>query len=331
MNFLIYIPCHSDIEHAFKQGIVIRSQFEDWNKSADSKVKLKLVLSINSYLATDDEILSAEGIFDEVRDFGGVFLADVNISQGFLVALLEKPKFFWLLSSNDFIQPKAIGIILDKLTENEDIDILATNGSGLEGIFTESEVLNPPRSQMSYGLISSVIYNVDTMGEFFNYAPFFSWTGWAQLSVLQGALRGHGTLQVVTIPHFLIYSQNERPIQESGRAYAHSFFGMLILGSIFETTNSEKRKYIRKFIRGNFYNIQLYSRKNRSREIISKRSYLSWNQPMAESIIKKNTPLTYLMYFILRGINFHRFESIQALRRLKSLFDKKMRKESFIN
>jgi hypothetical protein len=331
MNFLIYIPCHSDIESASKQGNVIRSQFEDWNKRADSKVNLKLVLSINSYQATKDELLTANEIFDEVRDFRSVFLADVNISQGFLVALLEKPKYFWLLSSNDFIQPKAIGLILDKLTENEDLDILATNGSGLEGKFTESEVLNPPRSQMSYGLISSVIYNVDTMGEFFNYAPFFSWTGWTQLSVLQGALRTVGTLQVVTIPHSLIYSQNERPIQESGKVYAHSFFGMLILGSIFETSTSEKTKYIRRFVRGNFYNFNLYSRKNRSREIISKRSYLSWNQPIAEAIIRKNTPLTYLVYLILRGINFHRFESIQFLRRIKSLFDKEMRKNSFLN
>jgi hypothetical protein len=331
MNFLIYIPCHSDIENAFKQGDVIRSQFEEWNNSAVSKINLKLVLSINSYMATDDEILTANKIFDEVKDYQGVFLADVNISQGFLTALLEKPKYFWLLSTNDFIQPKAIGLILDKLTENQDLDILATNGSGLEGKFNESEVLNPPRSQMSYGLISSVIYNVDTMGKFFNYAPFFSWTGWSQLSVLQGALRSEGTLQVVTIPHFLIYSQNERPIQESGRVYAHSFFGMLILGSIFEITTSEKRKYIRRFIRGNFYNIHLYSRKNQSREIISSDNYLFWNQRIAEAIIKKSAPLSYIVYLVLRGISFHRFESIQPLKRLKHSFDEKIRRESFLD
>jgi hypothetical protein len=149
--------------------------------------------------------------------------------------------------------------------------------------------------------------------------------------VLQGALRCQGTLEVVTIPHFLIYSQKERSIQESGRAYAHSFFGMLILGSIFEISASEKKKYLRKFIKGNFYNLHLYSRKKRSREIISSTNYLFWNQSIAEAIIKKSIPLTYLAYLILRGINFHRFESIQVLKKLKRLYDKKVRRQSLLS
>jgi hypothetical protein len=331
MDFLIYIPCHSDIEQAFKQGKVVRSQFNDWNKSAERAVNLKLVLSINSYFPSEDELLTAKGIFDEVRDLGGVFLADANISQGFLVALLEKPKYFWLLSANDFIQPRAVELILKKLSLNVNLDILATNGSGLEGEFTESEVLNPPRSQMSYGLISSVIYNVETMGRFFSYAPFFPWTGWSQLSVLQGALRSQGALRVVTLPHFKIYSQNERSIEESGKHYAHSFYGMLILGSIFEIEASAKRRYIRRYLWGNFYNINLYSRKNSSREIISSEHYLFWNQTLAESIIKKFTPVTYVAYLILRKTSFHRIESFQVTKGLKSFFDKAMRKKSELN
>ena len=247
------------------------------------------------------------------------------------MALLERPKYFWLLSTNDFIQPGAVKIILDKLQESPQIDLLAMNGSGLEGIFSETAVLNPPRSQMSYGVISGVVYDFEKIGMYFNYAPFFPWTGWSQLSVLEAALRSRRVLQIATVPHFKIYRQNERSTRESGAYYAHSFFGMLILGSIFEFKDSAKRSFIRNYVWRNFYNIGLYSRNNRASEIISSESYLSWNQLVAESIIRRYTPMTYLLYLLFRRVKFYEVERFVLLKKWKQFFDKRMNGNNSLN
>lgn len=322
LNFLIYIPCHSDILAAIKQGKDARSQFQAWLKiNSDSRIELKLILSINSYQATEEEKKFCEQVFDKIIDYESSFLADVNISQGFMVALLEKPKYFWLLSTNDYLQPSAIATILDGFEEDCELDLIAINGSGLEGSFYESEILNPPRSQMSYGVISGVIYNFEKMWSFFNSAPFLPWTGWSQLSVIEGAIRVRGYLKIRTFPHFLIYTQNERSTKESGKYYAHSFYGMLLLGVTFETKKRDRNKFIRSFIFRNFYNINLYSRDVSLGRLIDPENYLRWNQILAEALIKSTDPITHLSYLILKRINFVKFEKIRILKLVKRRLD----------
>lgn len=107
-KFLVVIPCHSDMNEALIQARELRKQFNS-NSSQDIlfHIQLKLLLLVNAHTPTHEEMSEAELEFDKVIYFGENWLADVNISQGFIAALEEKPEYLWILSANDHINPNA--------------------------------------------------------------------------------------------------------------------------------------------------------------------------------------------------------------------------------
>ena len=328
MKFLVYIPCHSDFELALVQARKVRSGFENFLLNSNyAPLNLQLVLSVNAYAPTSTERELAASLFDRVIYNGIGYLGDLNISNGFLVALDERPDLFWMLSTNDSLVVGAMSNILTEFIKNPEIDLLVTSLYKNEIVF-ERQILDPAKSGTSYGLISGVVYRLEKIFPYLHNGPFMAWTGWGQLAVIQSAMDSLNGMSVKYIPFNLIYTQKERELHEMRSAYAHSIYGMLILGSTFKLSKKETKKFIVLYVFKNFYRWNLYNRKwNYSGQLVEGKNYLSWNQPIAEGLIRKKSITTYYFYQLFKIISFKRFYNVTFFIVLKRKFDKILNQE----
>jgi hypothetical protein len=328
MKFLVYIPCHSDFKLALIQARKVRKGFEDFLlQTKDTSLNLQIILSVNAYIPTSTEEGLAENLFDRVIYNGLGYLGDLNISNGFLVALDEKPDLFWILSSNEELVDGAINNIITEFIKNPSIDLLVTSLDNNE-IVNEKQILDPAKAGASYGLISGVVYRLERISPYLHNGPFMAWTGWSQLAVIQSAMDSLNGLNVKYIPFNLIYTQKERELHEMRSAYAHSIYGMLILGSTFKLSKKEAKKFIVLHVFKNFYRWSLYNRKwTYSGQLVESKNYLSWNQMIAEALIRKNSITTYYLYLIFKIISFKRVYNVTSLIFLKRKFDKMLNQE----
>jgi hypothetical protein len=328
MKFLVYIPCHSDFELALVQARKVRSEFENFLLNSNyAPLNLQLILSVNAYIPTSTERELAASLFDRVIDNGIGYLGDLNISNGFLVALDERPDLFWMLSTNDELVDGAINNILIEFIKNPSIDLLVTHLYNNE-IEIEKQILDPVKPGTSYGLISGVVYRLERIFPYLHNGPFMAWTGWSQLAVIQSAMDSLNGINVKYIPFNLIYTQKERELHEMRSAYAHSIYGMLILGSTFKLSKKEAKKFIVLYVFKNFYRWSLYNRKwTYSGQLVESKNYLSWNQIIAEALIRKNSITTYYLYQIFKIIPFKRFYNVTFFIILKRKFDKILNQE----
>jgi hypothetical protein len=248
MKVLVYIPCHSDFDMALNQVKKIRMSFDRFKSKPNGyNINIEIIVSVNAYTPTTTEKDLAEKICDKVIYNGTGYMADVNIANGYLVALNEKPDILWLLSTNDALVENVIENILNEFIEDMSIDLLVTS-LGLNKTFIEKQIIDPGRTGFSYGLISGVVYRLERLFPYLHNGPFMAWTGWSQLAVMQSAMDGLDGLKVKAIPFELVYQQRERDLISAGRHYAHSIYGMLILGSILKPSNYAAHKYIRKYV-----------------------------------------------------------------------------------
>ena len=328
MKFLIYIPCHSDFELALVQARKVRKGFEDFLlQTKDTSLNLQIILSVNAYIPTSTEEELAKSLFDRVIYNGLGYLGDLNISNGFLVALDEKPDLFWILSSNEELVDGAINNIITEFIKNPSIDLLVTSLYNNE-IVNEKQILDPTKAGTSYGLISGVVYRLERISPYLHNGPFMAWTGWSQLAVIQSAMDSLNGISVKYIPFNLIYTQKERELHEMRSAYAHSIYGMLILGSTFKLSKKEAKKFIVLYVFKNFYRWSLYNREwNYSGQLVEGKNYLSWNQPIAEALIRKKSITTYYFYQLFKIISFKRFYNVTFFIVLKRKFDKILNQE----
>ena len=328
MKFLIYIPCHSDFELALVQARKVRKGFEDFLlQTKDTSLNLQIILSVNAYIPTSTEEELAKSLFDRVIYNGLGYLGDLNISNGFLVALDEKPDLFWILSSNEELVDGAINNIITEFIKNPSIDLLVTSLYNNE-IVNEKQILDPTKAGTSYGLISGVVYRLERISPYLHNGPFMAWTGWSQLAVIQSAMDSLNGISVKYIPFNLIYTQKERELHEMRSAYAHSIYGMLILGSTFKLSKKEAKKFIVLYVFKNFYRWSLYNREwNYSGQLVEGKNYLSWNQPIAEALIRKKSITTYYFYQLFKIISFKRLYNVTFFIVLKRKFDKMLNQE----
>lgn len=318
-KFLVVIPCHSDMNEALIQARELRKQFNS-NSSQDIlfHIQLKLLLLVNAHTPTHEEMSEAELEFDKVIYFGENWLADVNISQGFIAALEEKPEYLWILSANDHINPNAWMNIVEILLKSDRIDLLVTNVLNSDCELEVKDLLNPPPDGLCFGNISGVIYKCDPFISHFSSGPFLAWTGWSHLAVIQSAMKESSVagLRVRTIPAAELYEEGLRDFSTIGR-YGYSVYGFLILGWLFCSSSREKKDFLRSFIYVRKYDWNLYSSDWKfGSSLIEKNGYLGWNQLVAEGLIKSYTPFTYLAYLVLKRIPF-----IKIVRTIRNLSD----------
>jgi hypothetical protein len=308
-SILVYIPCHTDFNEALDQAQRLREDFRIYHEESQRLYdRLDIIVSVNHFEPDPNDKIRAEELCDEVYYYGNALLADVNISQGFMAALRRKPDLFWLLSANDTLVEGSLIQVLREFKSDSDLDLVVANALGLSKTFFESEILNPQPIGYHYGLISGVVYRTEKIDRFFNAAPFFPWTGWSQLAVIQSAMNGNERLKISTLPVGSLFLMPEREIQHNAKIYAHSFLGGLIQTFVFEKSNKSRKKFLRHFVFKNFYLFHFFGQRDsvshEMSELINAQHYLSWNQVIAESLIKSYTPLTYHWYKIFKQIPF---------------------------
>ena len=324
MKLLVYIPCHTDFDLAINQAKRIKDEFDLLKtESVFNEVKLEIILSVNSYLPSQGEKEQAAKICDEIVYNGIGYLADMNISNGFLIALNKKPDFLWIFSANEILEPNAIKIIMNEFISDKSIDLVVTNALKLNKTFIEKQIIDPPSGGYCYGLITGVVYRLDRLFPYLHNGPFMALTGWSHLAVMQSAMDGLGGLKVKTIPLEMIYQEGERDIDTISK-YGHSLYGMLILGSVFKSSKRDSRKFVRKFVLKRFYSWHMYSRNWKyTDQLVSKENYLGWNQGIAESLIWESSQFIYIIYKVLKITPFRK------IRRVQRNLDKKLRENLF--
>jgi len=308
MDFLIYIPCHSDFDKALESATKIRDQISQSEAQlAIQKITVKLILSCNSYEPSEIQKEQAKKFFNETRYHGLGYLADINIANGFLAALVQKPDWLWILSANDSLQPNALSQIVRNFLSDNSNDILVTSDK-FNKTFIETQIIDPSKNEYNFGLISGVIYRLERLAPFFHNGPFLAWTGWSQLAVIQSAMDALSGLKVKTIPLDNLFIKDEPTLNTVGKKYGHSAFGMLILGFMFKKNQKQRRKFIRKMVIKNFLYWNLYSREWKyPNQLVTSENYLAWNQNIAEALMLKTDFFSYCIYKAAKMIPFVKF------------------------
>ena len=320
MKVLVYIPCHSDFSLGVSQAARIKSELDE---NELSKYSVEVILSVNSYQPTQLEIDSARKVCDELILNGSGYMADINISNGFLKALDKKPDIFWLLSTNDQLVDGALKRIMNEFISDHKIDLVVANALDLDKPFIENQIIDPGKTGFSYGVISGAIYRLDRFFPYLHNGPYMAWTGWSHLAVMQTAMDGNKGLLVKTIPDHLIYQQRERDLLSAGKYYGHSIYGMLIIGSILKVNSKKSKNFIKKYVFKNFYNFHLYRRNwTYQNQLSSAENYLAWNQNLAESLIFKSSIVTYIFYKFFVKVPWEKLSGNKMAIQLKRRFDK---------
>ena len=311
MEILVYIPCHTDFAQAISQVKRIRTDFEFYRQTiGEEKVTLEIILSVNAYSPSDSEIEIMKSICDRVILNGIGVLRDINIANGFLVALDRKPDIFRMVSANDDLVEGALTRILNEFTQDPLLDLLVAGG-GERGPFIEKQIIDPPSSKLYYGLITGVIYNLHRISPYLHNGPFLAWTGWSQLAVIQSAMDGCDGLKVKSVPHNKIFVEGSRDL-ETIREFGYSIYGMLIFGSILKSSTKARKKFIKHYVYHNFYIWHMYFRNlDYDGQIISNNNYLGWNQQIAESLMWRSSKISYIFYQIVKKIPFRKIRRFQ--------------------
>jgi len=314
-RLLVYIPCHSDFDAAIDQAQKIRYEFKENREQISSFIsKIEIVISVNYFEPSKSQLELAGSVSDLIINNSKLFLADANIANGFMVANQRNVDFLWMVSTNDELLELGFSKMLNALSD--EIDLLVTCIPEVKQVTSVSNVINPPMYGYSYGLISGVIYNCQTLLEFFNVSQFFAWTGWSQLSVIQNAIDQKNGLQIRTVDTFEIYKQRQTPANKLANKYGHSFYGYIVIGYVFAKTKKEKKRFVRSYIFRNTFKILLYKRKSpQAKQVIDPNNYLVWSQEIAEAVIKHTSLLLYFYYSIFSRLPFWFFSRILERKR----------------
>jgi len=304
-SLLIYIPCHSDFDLAINQAKKIKNEFKEDSKDISRFIsKIDIAISVNNFEPSKSQLDQAALVSDLIINRNKLFLADANIANGFMVGYQRKVDFLWILSANDELLESGFSKMVKSLSN--EIDLLVTCLPEVSQVSSINNVIDPPMNGYSFGLISGVIYNCQTLSEFFNVSEFFIWTGWCQLSVIQNAINQKNSLKIRTVNTFEIYKQRQTKANKLANKYGHSFYGYMILGYVFAKTKKAKKKFIRHYIFQNTFKIHLYRRKSfHTSQVIDPNNYLAWNQDIAEAIIKRVSLSVYFFYCIVIRLPFY--------------------------
>jgi len=321
-EILVYIPCHIDFADAISQAKHLRSEFNSLSSIINApELQLKIVISVNNFTPSESLKIEAEKFCDEVHYYGENLLADVNISQGFLIALRTCPDLFWVLSANDVLVHGGLTIVLNHFINNPNLDLLVASETHVSKQYRGNQILQGEEHNLHLGLISAVIYRTHNMSKYFNVAPFLPWTGWSQLGVIRNAAIGEESLVIETVPRKNLFLLERKEVAKVGKLYAHSYFGGLIHELMYKTESSARRRIVRKFVYKNFFLHHLYSQRDKKYKgelLLTTEHYLHWNKKIAESLIRSETPVTYSFYRLVSKIPFEIYQGNLFFQKLRN-------------
>jgi hypothetical protein len=311
------------------QATNLRSQFKSLDRVQQEFIeKLSIVISVNGVELTQNQIDSLESTCDDLVCSSIEIGADLNIAQGFLKAIQYPCDFFWILSTNDVIEPRALNEIVDAFLANPDCDLIGADENNVSRKIEVSNVLIKPINGIHFGLISAVIYRTKNVVGNFPVAMKLNWTGWGQLGVIQTSCFTNNGLSVVTIPKDKLFMEmavdrlnSEAQLKKNSAYYSHSFFGMpLLIASLFASDKKAKQKYLQSWLFSNWYKISFFSSNPTDTNEFNgiNRSY--WRQSLAEDIVKTNGPASRAIYIIGKTIDWQYFRKFRFAHKIKKLF-----------
>jgi hypothetical protein len=133
---------------------------------------------------------------------------------------------------------------------------------------------------------------------------------------------GEGGIKVVTIPDVEVFDQGRRDTQLDAQKYMHSYFGEIVIRTLFSPDKKVVKLTIRNFIKGNIFLHHLYGKrddKTKSYPIAVAGHYGWWNKVIAESMIKESSYSNKLMYKISKIVPF---ENLKNNKLISSIYSK---------
>ena len=236
------------------------------NKTTNLEATLEVIIAINGTSISDHELESIVDRGLRVKIIQENIGGDANINEAFFYAMENSPDYLWILSANDEIKNQTLEKIFKCCISRSDLVVFARNDK--EEIITPTSVFEKEYEAVPFGLISSVIYDVNQMRGYFPQGLRFHWTGWGQLAVIETALR-FGKIKVLTFPESEIFA-NQTNVDAAknretvARTYNHSFFGMpLVIRGLYADSPARAKQLQKQWISGNWFKIHNFNiRKN---------------------------------------------------------------------
>jgi hypothetical protein len=301
-SILIYIPSHSDYLLAKENITRIKDDF--YKSCFSSSFQIIFSLSINGVSIIKNELIELESLVDRFSYTPKNIGADTNILQGYTHALEIRPDYFWIVSANEFIVPKAIDYLCRIISDHPDSDLFIANADNrFREIRINNLFLDFIKKESSIGLITSTIYKFSSTHAFYPLAFNWKWTGWGQLVVIQSILNSDGFLGIVEYPDKKLFTQPYSYTNRIGlrldesirRNYHHSFFSYPIVAAHFISKNKQDYNYfIYNWLKTSWFHINTFRFK---KNINFNNSHFGINPLELES----------LFFHSIKNINFFAF------------------------
>jgi hypothetical protein len=266
VRLLVYVPCWIN----FQQGLEQVEKLSAQQKTLESKgidLDLEVVVSINAVdLIPADFTRKLDSLGARVRHFI-TNLSDVNINLGFLDAIQSSADLFWIVSPGDPVSETALARLSEMFGSSSNLDFVVADEErrGIRNITLQINKLNfLTLSEASFGMVTGVVYRVDTFRPYLHLGVQAAFTGWGQLAVLLGGARKKGGINGRILPSEYFYFRGDlkqlsyQQKLENLRTYAHSFFGFVILMSLLlPKPNQQMRTWVYKnwFRAGSYTNV----------------------------------------------------------------------------
>ena len=314
----IYIPClNTHLESAITQAQRIRKNWLEFVSSHPND-QINICLGLHGNFQENLDLLK---FFDHVHQIDTNLGWDLNMNRGFIYALEEKPDLFWLLSVNDLVEDSAFNTIFNSYYDYPNCHLLVTE-PGAFNQFMEITDVNLVLDTFSLGLISSVVYNFNTVKFAFPNSFYFGWTGWGHLSIIFKILDSHKILQIVRNDPELLFIKDpghsgawEEKLDyllQTVEKYQHSYYGLFLLKLIQLRTVWERKVFTYKWVLKNykFHNLykSAYWNKSKDQEQIES---MNWRKNQASYSIKGVSVFAWILYSTLCLLPLRRLLIIQ--------------------
>jgi hypothetical protein len=305
-TLLIYIPSYTDYLLAKDNIVRLRKDFSKsrFNRNFDVQVSI----SINGVQLSEEEILEFKEITNYFKLYNANISGETNILQGYLQALEIQPDYFWIMSSNEFIQPMALDYLFNMVELYPNADLFVANAQNrfrelrISNIFKDLE-----REKSSIGLITSTIYRFKTTYDKYTVSQKWNWTGWGHLAVIQSIVSSPDFSSLIEFPDHELFTQPHAYIRDRDphleksiiEMYHNSFFTYPLLAAYFlKNSKLDFAIFIFHWIKKSWYKISYFRFRGKTDPYAAK-TYL--DPLLVES----------LSLFAIRKVNLAAFLSIK--------------------
>lgn len=310
-KLLIYLPCFDDYSHAISQAQRILEIFRKGGGERKFLLKVDILISVNSSKFSMDDVPLDIAKEVEIYSFGHEISGDVNIALGYINARYLEADYLWILSSNDVVSSLALETINSRLVKDPSIDLLVGSLYAKSTSVELKSIFDGQSNLLRLGLISSVVYRVNSFKRDVDTALRLSWTGWGQLAVIHSACSRRGLLMAIAVPEVLLHEPLTRGkftfnLQRKNQMhYVHSYFGGAALRfALFSHESQKLREVMNNWVATNWFYHSYYLDGLREQDAGQRVLELKWVKGVAQLAVRKASPLFRLVFWIGRFVPY---------------------------